>query len=321
MRRVAIIGYGAIGRSLAEGLRGAGGYTVAVLLAPGSRSRERVEEDGRGWHDDRPRQPETRSEAEPRRTRRTDPPPGGVGRSDEVDRGGDRAEGGAGASPCPSRLRAIGDVEELRTFGPDLVVEAAGAEAVRAHGPACLRLGVPLLLSSVGALGDDALRDALVEAAREGRTRLYLPSGALAGLDYVRAARGGADLRVRYESRKPPAAWADELARLGLPPRPEGAVTLFEGHAREAAARYPANLNVAATLALAGPGFEETEVAVVVDPAAAGNTHRVTVESAFGRLDVAVANRPSPDNPKTSWIVSRALLAAIEQHFATVVFL
>ena len=308
MRRVAIIGYGAIGRSLADGLREAGGYAVAVLLAPGSRSRERVEEDGRGWpmapagspH------PEARTEAEPRRQ------PDGRAGGDKTGEPGRRA---------PSSLQALGGLDELGRFGPDLVVEAAGAEAVRTHGPACLRLGVPLLLSSVGALGDDALRAALEAAARAGRTRLYLPSGALAGLDYVRAARGGPDLRVRYESRKPPAAWADELARLGLPARPDAPVTLFEGDAREAAARYPANLNVAATLALAGPGFEATEVAVVVDPAVAGNTHRVAVESAFGRLDVAVANRPSPDNPKTSWIVSRALMAAIDQHFATVVFL
>ena len=263
MRRIAIIGYGAIGRALAQGLCEAGVYEVAVLLARESPTRRHV------------------------------------------------------APP----VRTLDDTAELAAFGPALVVEAAGATAVREHGAACLALGVPLLLSSVGALHDDALRAELVAAAEAAATRLYLPSGALAGLDYVRAARGARDGRIRYESRKPPTAWADELAHLGAPALPDAPLTLFDGDARGAAARYPANLNVAATLALAGKGFAETSVAVVVDPDAPGNTHRVTVETEYGTLDVTVRNRPSPGNPKTSAIVARSLLAAVEQHFSTVVML
>lgn len=262
MRRVAVIGRGAIGRELAAALRERGGYEVAIVLRPGSKATAEI---------------------------------------------GDAT--------------LVTDPAGLAAFAPSLVVEAAGAGAVREWGPASLALGVPLLLSSVGALHDEDLRAMLVAAAEKAGTRLYLPSGALAGLDFVRAARGAEALNVSYESRKPPAAWADELARLGLPAQPAETVTLFEGNAREAAARYPANLNVAATLALAGPGFEATKVSVVVDPAARGNTHRIAVSSALGTLDLAVANKPSPDNPKTSWIVSRSLLAAIEQHFSTVVLL
>ena len=260
IRRVAIIGYGAIGHALAAGLRARGGTAVAVVLRPGSARASEVEPD----------------------------------------------------------VETVSDLEGLAAFRPAIVVEAAGAGAVREWGPAALALGVPLLISSVGALGEDGLRAALVEAARAAGTRLYLPSGALAGLDYVRASRGAGDLRVRYESRKPAAAWADELRRLGHPERPAEALSLFEGSAREAAARYPANLNVAATLALAGIGFEETEVSVVVDPEAHGNTHRVDVTSELGRLTLSVVNRPSSDNPKTSGIVSRSLLAALEQHFSTI---
>ena len=229
--------------------------------------------------------------------------------------------GSASASALDPRSTLVHDLAALAAFRPAIVVEAAGAEAVREWGPASLALGVPLLLSSVGALHDDGLRETLVAAAERAGTRLYLPSGALAGLDYVRAARGAGHLRVRYESRKPPAAWAEELARRGLPAKPDAAVTLLDGNAREAAARYPANLNVAATLALAGVGFEATDVRVVVDPQAAGNTHGISVESDLGRLELSVTNRPSPDNPKTSWVVSRSLFAAIEQHFSTVVFL
>ncbi|NNM74560.1 aspartate dehydrogenase [Enterovirga aerilata] len=260
MRRVAIIGHGAIGRELATALLRRGGYAVAVVLRPGSSRAGQVGPDCVTVHD-------------------------------------------------PAALAA---------FRPAIVVEAAGAQAVREWGPASLGLGVPLLLSSVGALHDDGLRAALVEAAEAAGTRLYLPSGALAGLDYVLAARAAGDLRIRYESRKPPAAWADELRRLGHVERPARPVTLLEGSAREAAARYPANLNVAATLALAGIGFDRTEVSVVVDPEARGNTHGIAVASELGSLELSVVNRPSPDNPKTSWIVSRSLLSAIEQHFSTV---
>lgn len=262
-RRIAIVGYGAIGRDLAAALAARPDTAVAVVLHVGS---PRISDVDPTW-------------------------------------------------------AVVHDRDALAAFGPSLVVEAAGAAALREWGLAALSLGVPLLLSSVGALHDNDLREALVRAAQHAGTRLYLPSGALAGLDYVRAAQGADGLRIAYESRKPPAAWADELARLGQPVVPGEPVPLFEGDARAAAARYPANLNVAATLALAGTGFEATRVSVVVDPAAAGNIHRIVVESALGTLDLAVANKPSPNNPKTSWIVSRSLLAAIEQHFSTIQFL
>lgn len=225
----------------------------------------------------------------------------------------------------PSRARVppgcalLADIAQVGAFAPDLVVEAAGHEAIRMHGPACLRLGLPLLVSSIGALHDEALLARLVDAARAGGGRILLPSGALGGLDYVRAARGAAHLSVRYESRKPPAAWRAELERLGHDPdRLDGPVTLFSGDARMAAAAYPQNLNVAAALALAGPGFAGVDVAVVCDPLATGNTHVVCAESAFGTMRIAIANRPSPANPKTSAIVGASLMAAIEQFFAPI---
>lgn len=262
-KRVAIIGYGAIGSGLAEALLARAGHEVAIVLRPSS------------------------------------------ARVGDVDR----------------RCASIEDAAGLAAFGPAIVVEAAGASAVREWGPVALSLGVPFLLSSVGALQDDELRATLAAAAEAAGTRLYLPSGALAGLDYVRAARGAANLKVRYESRKPPAAWTDELERFGHPEKPTQAITLLQGNAREAAARYPANLNVAATLALAGVGFEATQVRVVVDPQAARNTHRIIVESELGKLELSAANQPSPANPKTSWIVSHSLLAAIEQHFSPILLL
>lgn len=211
---------------------------------------------------------------------------------------------------------------ETAAFAPELVVEAAGHAAVREVVPECLSRGLPVLISSIGALHDEALFRRLVDIAGGHGGRLLLASGALGALDYVRAVRAAEDLSLAYESRKPPAAWAEELRALGHDPAALASpVTLFEGSAREAAAAYPQNLNVAAALALAGPGFERTRVAVVCDPAATGNTHSVKAESAFGTMTITIANRPSPANPKSSWIVSRSLLAAVDQYFSPVVML
>lgn len=207
-------------------------------------------------------------------------------------------------------------------FGPALAIEAAGHGAVAEFAAMLLEAGVDVLVSSVGALHEDRLLASLLEAARRGGSRIILPSGAVAGLDHLRAARGAAEVAVRYVSRKPPSAWADELARRGLPPGELAEpLTLYAGPAREAARLFPANLNVAATLAIAGVGLDATEVEVVADPAARGNTHEVRVTSALGDLELSSLNRPSPANPKTSAIVAASILAAVDQRFATIQFL
>lgn len=229
-------------------------------------------------------------------------------------------------SPSRARVTAavtiLSDQEGLRAFAPDLVVEAAGHEAVRNSVPACLVDGFPVLISSIGALHDASLQAELVAAARRGRSRLLLASGALGALDYVRAVRRATELKLGYQSRKPPAAWAKELEALGHDPSAlKEPLALFSGNARDAAGAYPQNLNVAAALALAGPGFEATDVAVICDPAATGNTHVVEAESEFGTMKLTIVNRPSPNNPKSSWIVGQSLLAAIDQHFAPIMML
>ncbi|HEY5796778.1 MAG TPA: aspartate dehydrogenase [Bosea sp. (in: a-proteobacteria)] len=222
----------------------------------------------------------------------------------------------------PEGVAVLTGLDEVEAFASDLVIEAAGHEAVRGSVPGCLALGLPVLISSIGALHDEAFFAELVATARKGGGRLLLASGALGALDYVRAVRHAKQLELRYQSRKPPAAWSGELRALGHDPATlSEPVTLFSGTAREAAALYPQNLNVAAALALAGPGFEATGVDVVCDPAATGNMHVVTAKSEFGTMSLEIANRPSPTNPKSSWIVGQALLAAVEQHFSPVVML
>lgn len=221
----------------------------------------------------------------------------------------------------PHGVGLLGDMGELVGDQPALVVEAAGHEAVRSLVPLALRAGLTTLISSVGALHDAALLEELRAAALSSGARIILPSGAVAGLDYLRAARHAEGVSVRYTSRKPPAAWADELAARGFSPDHGQPLSLYEGDAQGAASRFPANLNVAATLALAGIGMERTQVNALVDPAATGNSHEIAVTSALGHLQLRAGNRASPDNPKTSAIVACSILAAIDQHFSPIQFL
>ena len=142
-------------------------------------------------------------------------------------------------------------------------------------------------------------------------------SGAVAGLDYLQALAGRADAEVVYESRKPVAAWRAELPALGIDPETlDASRVLFSGSAREAALRFPKNLNVAATLALAGIGMERTRVEVVVDPQARGNQHTVRVNSPLGDMQIQLVNAPAPTNPKTSWLVAQSVLSTIRRHLA-----
>jgi aspartate dehydrogenase len=219
----------------------------------------------------------------------------------------------------PNGVLAIRSIEALIDFKPDLVIEAAGQAAVREYAPACLKSGLTFMAASVGALADDELRTLLTQNALQGQGRLILPSGAVAGLDYISAVKRLPSTRVTYESRKPPSAWQDELQKRGLAALPTEVITLFEGAAGEAAKLFPQNLNVAATLAMAGLGMDNTRVRVLVDPKAKGNEHHIEVSGEAGHMKIELRNKPSPDNPKTSWVVGLSVLAAVERHFSPVV--
>lgn len=220
----------------------------------------------------------------------------------------------------PVGLTCLSSAQEVLQFRPDLVVEAAGHQAVRDFAPVCLAAGVSFVAVSVGVMADEIFYQQLCQAAVQGRAKLIFPSGAIGGLDYIRAVRDLPQTQVVYESRKPPSAWTDELQGLSKTQHNGDEVVLFDGKAREAALRYPQNLNVAASLAIAGIGFEATQVRIVVDPDAAGNTHCVHAIGAFGDMQLKIVNKPAPKNPKTSWVVGLSLMATVERYFAPVVF-
>lgn len=223
-----------------------------------------------------------------------------------------------GRPALPEGLVLHRDLDALIAAAPPLVVECAGHAAVRDLVPAILSAGRDVVIASVGALSDDRTRKRLADAAdRPGAGRLRIAAGAIGGLDVLRAARHAGLDEVRYTGRKPPRAWAgtpaeDLLDLEGL----DAPRTFFRGMPRDAARDYPKNTNVTAAVALAGIGFDRTEVSLVADPTVTRNSHEVSARGAFGEMAITLINAPLPDNPRTSWLAALSVAEEIRRHFA-----
>lgn len=197
------------------------------------------------------------------------------------------------------------DLPSLLAWQPDVVVECAGHAAVAQYVAPLLGQGVDAIVASVGVLADAALQLALQQAAQASGALLRTASGAIGALDALAAAAPAGLDWVRYTGRKPPLAWlgtpAEQHFKLASLTQAE---TIFTGTARQAALAYPKNANVAAAVALAGIGFERTEVRLVADPSVSRNVHELEAQGAFGHLHFSIANAALPQNPKTSWLAA-----------------
>ncbi len=227
---------------------------------------------------------------------------------------------GAAARARLCEIDIVEALDELLARGPALVAEVAGQAAVAEYGDRVLRAGIDCLVISIGALADPALLARLKSAADAGNSRILLPAGAIGGIDAIAAMRVAGLTSVRYRSRKPPAAWrgtpAERLVDLGALTR---RTILYQGTAGEAALLYPQNANVAAAVALAGLGFDATEVELVADPDAPGNVHEIEAEGAAGRFAIQLQGKPSRSNPKTSALAALSVARALLNRQATIV--
>jgi aspartate dehydrogenase len=211
-------------------------------------------------------------------------------------------------------------LDDLIARKPVLVAEVASQAAVADHAETVLRRGIDCLLISVGALADATLLGRLKSAACDGNSRMLLPAGAVGGIDAIAAMRFAGLSSVRYRSRKPPLAWrgspAERLVDLG---KLSELTVLYKGTAGEAALLYPQNANVAAAVALAGLGFDATEVELVADPDAPGNVHEIEAEGTAGRFAIQLQGKPSRTNPKTSALAALSVARALLNEQATIV--
>jgi len=147
-----------------------------------------------------------------------------------------------------------------------------------------------------------------------------LASGAVGGLDWLTSARTAGLSQVVYRGRKPPMAWAgtlaDALMDLGTM---TSAQIFFRGTAREAAAQFPKNANVAATVALASLGLDATHVELIADPSLTDNVHEVEAISEAGTMHIRLSGRPDPQNPKTSMITAHSAVGVILRRCGSII--
>jgi aspartate dehydrogenase len=224
----------------------------------------------------------------------------------------DRAAKVTAAAGCPF----FADVPALLDTNPDLVLEAASAEAVRSYAGAILECGADLMMVSVGALADAEFCEQLMEQARRERRRIYVPSGAIGGLDIIKAAVFGGLEECTLTTTKPPRslAGAPYVIEQGMDLQAmDEATVIFEGSARQATRFFPQNLNVAAAVSLAGLGLDKTKVRIIADPAAARNVHEVFARGEFGEATIRLVNQPSLDNPKSSRLASLSVIATLQR--------
>ncbi len=213
----------------------------------------------------------------------------------------------------PLQVAAVQDLPD----DLDAVIDCAGHTALAYYGPDILASGISLITVSVGALADIRLHEELEAAARHGKARLHLASGAIGALDCLQAARIGRLDRVTYTGRKPPGGWKGSPAEasLDLDRLQSGAWPHFKGTAREAALAYPKNANVAAAVALAGVGFDATEVQLIADADITENIHQIEAEGEFGSLRFEIRGRSLPNNPRSSALAAMSAVSKLEQTF------
>jgi aspartate dehydrogenase len=193
----------------------------------------------------------------------------------------------------------------------DIVVECLPAAAFETIASSAIEAGRIFMPLSVGAL---LRHPELIERAKMTGARIIVPTGALLGLDAVRAAAEGEIHSVRMVTRKPPAglAGAPHLVEHGI--SVEGLTAplkVFDGPARQGAIGFPANVNVAAALSLAGIGPDRTLLEVWADPSVDRNIHRIEIEADSARISMSIENIPSADNPRTGKITAQSVIACL----------
>jgi aspartate dehydrogenase len=195
----------------------------------------------------------------------------------------------------------------------DIIIECVPAAAFPRIAIPALNAGRILIAISVGAL---IANQEILDLAAKSKGRIIVPSGALLGLDAVQAAAEGVIRSVRMVTRKPPRGLSGapylrangiDIANITEP------LKIFSGSAREAAAGFPENLNVAAALGLAGVGPDRTIIEVWADPWVERNEHTIMVACDSADFEMTISNIPSLDNPRTGKITALSVVAALRK--------
>ena len=214
----------------------------------------------------------------------------------------------------PSARLLTADADRFFRERFDAVLECAGHGAVHDHGARVLGAGSDLLVTSAGALTDEALLASLLAAAEGGGSRLIVPSAGIGAIDILAgAAQGGLD-EVTVTVRKDPLSWKGTLAEIQCDLDRLGAsVTLYDGPVREGARRYPQNVNISAAAALAGIGLDRTRLIIVADPGITTHVVEIAARGRFGSFSFREDVIPTESNPKTGRLVAMAVIKTVRQ--------
>ncbi len=231
-----------------------------------------------------------------------------------------------------AKLIALSDIDEIKARGLagllksnpkvaeiaglikscDLIIEAASTKASGDIARKAVSAGKDIMIMSTGGLL--AGYRSLFESAKKKGTNVYLPSGAICGLDGLKGAKFSGIKKVTLTTRKPPEGFKGapfvvknkiDLSKI------KSDKVLFEGNALDAMEGFPANINVAATLSLCGIGPVRTKVKIIASPKIKRNIHELEAEGGFGRIVARTENVPSPDNPRTSYLAILSAMATL----------
>ncbi len=202
-------------------------------------------------------------------------------------------------------VKYTNDIREFLENDIDVVVESASQKAVFDYAEDVLKSGKDLIVMSVGAFADIEFYKRICDLAERLGRRIYIPSGAIAGIDALSALADYID-EVELVTRKSGESFGVDVKGL-----------LFEGDAREGARLYPRNLNVAVTLGLA-VGFEKVRVKAVAEDIDV-NVHEIRARGSFGELEIVVKNRRMEENPKTSYLAPLSVIRTLKKIKSNVV--
>lgn len=197
------------------------------------------------------------------------------------------------------------DFDKFISSNMDLVVESASQKAVNDYAVKVLNFRKNLIIMSVGALVDSDLLEKIMHITETNNLKVFIPSGAIGGIDAIRSANIDDIESVCLTTTKPP-------KNLGIKEKLNKKIIIYEGSAREAVKKFPKNINVVATLSLAGIGFDRTRVKIIADPNVEVNIHKINVKGSFGDMEFEFRNLPSPENPRTSYLAALSIIAALK---------
>ncbi len=193
----------------------------------------------------------------------------------------------------------------------DLVVEAASINAASNYMMDILKKGKDVMIMSIGAFSDFNFYTDIIQFLKVESSNVFLPSGAIGGVDILRSIKNYIESITLITTKNNKSLKGapffknnniniDEINKKQI---------IFDGNAEDAIKQFPSNVNVSALISLAGIGFKNTNVKIVVDPNELNNIHEIHVNWKFGEFTIRISNKPSLENPKTSYL---AILSATE---------